>query len=172
MAAPIIYATVLPKLPPKGNRQQEFTTNSIDNDGGGLETGENEIKVPCFPPGRVPSAKVTTHTCRTVFQLAMCRIPVHPSPTTKQPHIQLWRRLLPPLSKKKVAVNTNTDWENGVPIAHDFLHEIGEKLKKLPSDLLASGDFEINSSADVNSLSENIGPAVMTLKQRNVDRSW
>ena len=74
--------------------------------------------------------------------------------------------------EEKVAVNTNTDWENGVPIAHDLLHEIGEKLKKLPSDLLASGDFEINSSADVNSLSENIGPAVMTLKQRNVDRSW
>jgi len=60
-----------------------------------------------------------------------------------------------------------------VAIAQDRLNKAGEKLKKkLPADLLASGDFEIKVSADVNSVADNIGSTLDTfMEQRDVEKS-
>jgi len=60
-----------------------------------------------------------------------------------------------------------------VAIAQDRLNKAGEKLKKkLPADLLASGDFQIKVSADVNSVADNIGSTLdIFMEQRDVEKS-
>ena len=60
-----------------------------------------------------------------------------------------------------------------VVIAQDRLNNAGQRLKKkLPADLLGSGDFEIRASADVNSLADNIGATLVTfMDQRKIEQS-
>jgi hypothetical protein len=53
------------------------------------------------------------------------------------------------------------------------LNEAVEKLKqKIPQDILTSSTFEIKPSADINSLANNIGSALVTMmEQRNIEKA-
>lgn len=71
----------------------------------------------------------------------------------------------------------NDDEEGKLPtsiaIANARLNEAGENLKqKIPEDILASSTFEIKPSADINSLANNIGSALVTMMdQRNIEKA-
>jgi hypothetical protein len=60
-----------------------------------------------------------------------------------------------------------------VAVANTYLNEAVEKLKqKIPQDILASSTFEIKPSADINSLANNIGSALVTMmEQRNIEKA-
>jgi hypothetical protein len=71
----------------------------------------------------------------------------------------------------------NTDMEGEMPpkdvaFAQKRLNEAAAKLEKnISAELLASRNFEIKGSADVNSLANNIGSAlVMIMEQRDVEK--
>jgi hypothetical protein len=60
-----------------------------------------------------------------------------------------------------------------VALAKERLNKAGEKLrKKIPQSILEGADFEIKASADVTSLADNIGSALVTMMdQRKVEKS-
>jgi hypothetical protein len=60
-----------------------------------------------------------------------------------------------------------------IAIAQDRLDKAGENLKKkLPADLLASVHFEVKASADINSLADDLGSALVAmLEQANVKKT-
>jgi hypothetical protein len=83
--------------------------------------------------------------------------------------------IVPPPQNHEDTVNE--DEEGKLPptiaLANARLDEAGEKLKqKIPEDILASSTFKIKASADINSLADNIGAALVTMMdQRKIEKA-
>jgi hypothetical protein len=71
------------------------------------------------------------------------------------------------------ALNSDEEDERGVALAKGRLNKAGEELKnKIPPDILGSTNFEIRASADINSLADNIGLALVTMMdRRSIEKS-
>jgi len=128
----------------------------------------NEVLPKPVPAGHVPNAVPSIVDDQGVNATA-CSPPTEPplKPRTEPASTAVGT---------KAAVNTDAGEEKlpiDVATAQERLNKAGEKLeKKLPADLLASSDFKIKASADVNSLADNIGSALVTfMEQRDVEKS-
>jgi len=79
----------------------------------------------------------------------------------------------PAVEAVRGALNSDEEDERGIALAKGRLNRAGEDLKnKIPPDILGSTNFEIKASADINSLADNIGLALVTMMdRRSIEKS-
>ena len=79
----------------------------------------------------------------------------------------------PAVEDVRGALSSDEKDERDITLAKGRLNKAGEDLKnKIPPDILGSTNFEIKASADISSLADNIGLAlVMMMDRRCIEKS-
>jgi hypothetical protein len=96
-----------------------------------------------------------------------------PSIATASTAVALVESAAPAVEDFRGALNSDDDEERRIVLAKSWLNKAGEDLKNnIPPDILGSTNFEIKASADINSLADNIGLALVTmLDRRSIEKS-